>query len=123
MYVGGKLYPKQDFITILYGIIGDDLYPVLFTFNKSGTKIDSLDLCPVWFGDGPGYQTSSVVHFGDNCTIIKIDETRITEYNDSTGIDIPNTDTTKVCVQIYQLKNNGTFAKIDSAQNIFRVNK
>ena len=55
LYVAGKIYKNNNYISLLYGIVGDDLYPVLFNYKNDGTKIDS---CLLYTSDAADERSS-----------------------------------------------------------------
>lgn len=42
--VYGIIGNSKKYRTLVYAVVGDDIYPTLFTFNQKGEKIDSLFL-------------------------------------------------------------------------------
>lgn len=116
MVIAGTIYPQNNFHTLLCGIVGDDLYPFLITFNKEGIKIDSLDLSGNCNRE-QGYSGHSKVIFNVDYSITKTDSV-ITYHVNSDSERIPGTDSTVVITFRYKLNYDGRFARIDSIKRI-----
>ncbi len=116
LYVAGKIYQSKVFVTLLYGIVGDDLYPVLFNYNNNGVKIDSLDLSGICAGD-EGYISSTTVTFNQDYLIFKVDS--VTRYSENDYLQLNNsTDSTTIVNYKYRIQKNGYFTLEDSSKII-----
>jgi len=116
LYVAGKIYQSRVFVTLLYGIVGDDLYPVLFNYNNNGIKIDSLDLSGICDGD-EGYISSTTVTLNKDYSIFKVDS--LTRYFEN-ELDkmIKGTDSTTIISYKFIIQSNGHFTLEDSTKKI-----
>jgi len=116
LYVVGKIYKNNNFISLLYGIVGDDLYPVLFNYNNIGTKIDSLDLSGSCYGD-EGFLSSTSVMFNQDYSIIKVDS--VTWYSKNDFAQLKSiTDTTIIEIYKYRIQKDGYFTREDSSKKV-----
>jgi hypothetical protein len=116
LVVAGRLYVDNEFITILYGNVGDDLYPLLYTYNYYGDKIDSLNLAGDCSGE-EGYLSSTNVKFNFNNNIIKVDS--ISRYEENNlGEIIPGTNTTTIYNYLYLINEEGYFSRKDSSLKV-----
>lgn len=119
LIVGGRLYENNKFITLLYGSVGDDLYPILYTYNFYGNKIDSLNLAGDCSGE-EGYLSSTSVKFNIDNNIIRVDS--ISRFNeDNNGQIIAGTDTTNIYNYLYLINEEGYFSRKDSSLKV--INK
>ncbi len=114
LYVAGKIYKDNNFISLLYGIVGDDLYPVLFNYNNDGTKLDSLDLSGSCEGD-EGFLSSTTVTFNQDYSILKIDS--VTRYSENDFSQLKaSADTTAILIYKYRILKDGYFSLEDSSK-------
>ena len=120
LYVAGKIYQSRVFVTLLYGIVGDDLYPVLFNYDNNGVKIDSLDLSGICDGD-EGYISSTTISLNKNYFIFKVDS--ITRYSeDEFGELVKGTYSTTIINYSFRIQSNGNFTLEDSTKKIVSNN-
>ena len=114
LYVAGKIYKDNNFISLLYGIVGDDLYPVLFNYNNDGTKLDSLDLSGNCDGD-EDFLSSTTVTFNQDYSILKIDS--VTRYSLNYFSQLKaSADTTEIVSYKYRILKTGYFSLEDSVK-------
>ena len=116
LVVAGRVFSNNQFITILYGSVGDDIYPLLYSFNKYGVKVDSLDLTGDCSGD-EGYLSSTSVTFKENNDIIKVDSIKRFMV-DELGEEIHGTDTTTIFNYKFTINIDGVFIKLDSTKKV-----
>ena len=120
LYVAGKIYQSKVFVTLLYGIVGDDLYPILFNYNTNGIKIDSLDLSGICDGE-EGYLSSSTVTLHKDYSIFKVDS--ITRYSeDEFGELVKGTSSTTILNYRFRIQSSGNFTLEDSTKKIISNN-
>lgn len=116
LVVAGRLYDDNKFITILYGNVGDDLSPLLYTYNYYGDKIDSLNLAGDCSGE-EGYLSITNVKFNFDNNIIKVDS--ISRYEENNlGEIIAGTNTTTIYNYLYLINEEGYFSRKDSSLNV-----
>jgi hypothetical protein len=108
----GRLWSTSSYVAVLYGSIGDWVYPAIFTFDQTGRPIDSLDLRVYCEGE-PGSRGSSVAYIADDRTITAVDTVWTTSL-DSLHNEIQGTDSTFVQSQVF---------RVDSLGRIDSVNK
>lgn len=106
----GKLPTINNNIYIVYGLVGDIIYPVLYTYNTQGIKIDSLNL-------HLGYFCGADDTTNEKCwtTINKdtsIDMTDTTVYFHYVGNN-QTLDSIIVAKRNYQLDTDGRYSLID----------
>ncbi len=72
---------NEDYKLIIYGQTGDDIYPIIFSFDNNGITRDSLFLILHGCGGADEYQIPhSFVSISDNLTITLIDTTRLIHF-------------------------------------------
>ena len=73
----GKIYETETFLAILYLVNGDVTTPVLVTYDKKGSKVDSLNLFENASGFEEDRQTFVSTTLEHDMTITEIDSTLI----------------------------------------------
>lgn len=72
---------NDSFHLILYGYIGDDIYPFLFSFDNQGKIIDSLDLIINRCGGADGHEIPhSYLAINTDLSIILTDTTKLIHF-------------------------------------------
>ncbi len=84
--VYGKLFEDSKTVSIIYSVIGDYNVPILMTYDKTGNKIDSLNLFENNSGFDFAKETYEYVTIFPNKRIQVIDSTK-TWTMDDTGED------------------------------------
>jgi hypothetical protein len=105
----GVIPDTTTYFAILYYDPGDDLYPSLRTFNKSGEIIDSKKIC-LGYSAGCGCECDScsdLTTIGEDLKIEMSYYIKATEC-DSNGIKLPETTTCKVITVEGNVKPDGT---------------
>ena len=103
--VVGRLWSERQYAAILYGAIGDWIYPEITTFDHSGNPIDSLRI-DVYCEGEPGFTGSSVMHVLTDRTINVVD-TLWTAALDSSHNEISGTDSTVVRTEVFRIDSLG----------------
>jgi hypothetical protein len=109
--VYGKIYEDDKAVGIIYSVIGDINVPILVTYDKQGSRIDSLNL----FENASGFdfesETYEHVTFFPNKTIQVIDSIK-TWKTDETGEDrVPETETLTIDTLIHRITGDGKIVK------------
>lgn len=112
--VFGRIDSQSDnFDLILYGETGDDIYPVLFSFDDRGQIRDSLFL--ILHGCGGADESAiphSFVQINKDLTIVLTDTTRLIHYSEGvTGIEGYVLDSIRVSRVTVRIDGDGRFVK------------
>ena len=97
----GYINSNNKFDLIMYGRVGDDLYPFLYSYDKNGKILDSLFLIinPCGQADET-YRPNSYAFIDKNIQIIMIDTSQYTHYVDNQGCVIDSTCITNIKIRI-----------------------
>jgi hypothetical protein len=79
--IAGKLPINNDNIYIVYGLIGDIIYPYLNIYDKNGDRIDSLDLHISYCSGDESEIVANTTTIYEDFSIIMIDTTQFIYYN------------------------------------------
>lgn len=104
--VAGK-FSKNDKYYIIYGVIGDMIYPYLFTYNKDGEKIDSIYLHIGYCLGDEEVIASNITTIGKDYQITMTDTTKYVHYNDDENN--MHVDSISIDKKILVLNENGLF--------------
>ena len=110
--VFGLLYETKDFIAILGNIATDTGTPIIITYDKNGTKIDTHAVYENVMGDIGIY----VHNFGTllpNMQIEFVDSTITRKLTDDGSDEIPGTDSLSVKTKKYKIDNSGKFIRTE----------
>lgn len=109
--INGRLPMSNNVVAIIYSYPGDSMYPILFTYDRTGQSIDTLkigSLCLEWMGT---YLTN-YVQINSDRTIQVIDSTKYYSLDKNDDI-IPKTDSLVIVEKSnFNLNENGHFSKI-----------
>ncbi|BDD08391.1 hypothetical protein FUAX_08230 [Fulvitalea axinellae] len=111
LWPSGKLKGSDNHILVLYGGLGDYLYPFLYSFNHDGDAIDSLALNSNGCIGGESFQTATYSKINPDLTISLIDSTEYHSYVDE-NLDKMKLDSATVTKSEYKLDKNGKFVKL-----------
>lgn len=105
----GVIGKTQKYTLIIYGESGDSIYPALYSYNKSGKRIDSLSLVlsPCGAADG-SMIPSSTAYIDKNLRITLSDTIKYIHYLDNS---IYVSDSLKVSSISYSVDTNGLIIK------------
>lgn len=105
----GIIGNTQEYTLVIYGETGDDIYPTLYAYNKSGKRIDSLSLVlsPCGAADG-SMIPSSTAHIDENLKITLSDTIKYIHYLTNS---IYVSDSLKVFSVVYSVDRNGRIIK------------
>jgi hypothetical protein len=99
----GLLPINNDNIYVIYGQVGDIIYPYLYTYNKNGNLLDSLYL-HISYCDGDGFEIhSTATTITDDYCIYMTDTSKYIHYNDNNELFL---DSVIVKEQEFKLENN-----------------
>jgi hypothetical protein len=80
--VVGLLPINNDIVYVIYGNVGDIVYPYLYVYNKNGQLLDSMYL-HINYCDGDEYEIhSTVTTIDNNYSIYMSDTSKYIHYND-----------------------------------------
>lgn len=105
----GQIDSKNDlYKLIIYGYSGNDINPILFSFDNRGEIIDSLRLFLEGCGSRPGEKeiSNSSVYFHDYLAIQQIDTTKLVHYPEF-GVGEYIVDSLRMTRQTYVLTDEG----------------
>ena len=116
-YSGGEFEPpyrriltENDFEIILCFGIGDNLTPIIRTYDRNGKILSSQQLFFGYCGGEPGFYQSEFLKINSDLSITHIDSTWTYE-TDSLDNNIPETENLEVVITKYQIQNNGNISK------------
>jgi hypothetical protein len=106
----GLIGRTENIKCIMFGQVGDDIYPTLFTYDKHGKRIDSLDLILNPCGAADESQIPhSIVSIDLDLQIVLSDTLRFIHYSDTnTNFTV---DSLKVSTVKYHIDNRGRVNK------------
>jgi hypothetical protein len=109
----GQVGQTEHFKFIMFGQVGDDIYPTLFTYNNNGKRIDSLSLILHPCGAADSEQIPhSFARITEDLTIELIDTTRLIHYPEkSKSIDSYIVDSLRISKVTFKVDNQGRFVK------------
>lgn len=111
------LVKRGEFILILYGIVGDSIYPYLFVYDKKGHVLDTLNLLLMACVADDRVNHHSYATIESNSTISQLDSTwHYYEASDSRRRD--SLIVTKVTRRLSKI---GRFVKSDSTSKAIKV--
>ncbi|NBW36425.1 MAG: hypothetical protein EBR30_15690 [Cytophagia bacterium] len=109
----GLIAKTENFKCIMFGQVGDDIYPTLFTYDNSGERIDSLSLILKPCGAADSEQIPhSFALINNDLTIELTDTTRLIHYPDkSESINRYVIDSLIISKVIMKIDKDGRFVK------------
>lgn len=111
----GLFNAKTTTDLILYGRVGDDLYPYLYSYDNNGKILDSLFLILNFCGGADEFSIpSSYAFIEEDGLITMIDTTFYIHYTGDFDYDVDSMRVTTVKVK---LDNNGEFKEISTVEN------
>ena len=106
----GYLITKENTDLIMYGIVGDDLYPYIYSYDKNGNILDSLFLIINPCGQADeSYIPNSYAFIGINGQITMVDTSLYIHYLDNMNYKIDSTIITRIEMKVDE---NGKFKEI-----------
>jgi len=108
--VFGKLYENDQSVGIIYTVYGDALTPILMTYNKDGSKIDSLNLFNKASGYNPEQETYVTINFSEANKFTEVDSTKSWKL-DSHQDRIDSSEHLNVDSSFYLIKEDGRIIK------------
>jgi len=105
----GRIYEKENFISIIYRCDADKIWPYLYTFTKQGEIIDSLSLNNSTGIDVLGSEISTTL-IDDKMNIVLKNEATYNDMNPNSNKDI---DFKEIKYAKYSLDKSGKFKKIE----------
>lgn len=107
--VAGKLPVNNDFVYIIYGEIGDIIYPYLNIYNQNGEKLDSIYLHISWCAADEWERTSTTTTINKDFSISMTDTSQYIHYLDA---ETYITDSIVVKRKVMQLMNSGLYQNV-----------
>ncbi|HTJ53210.1 MAG TPA: hypothetical protein VL443_27335 [Cyclobacteriaceae bacterium] len=107
----GTLPTNGKYNLIIYGRVGDDIYPILYSYDSSGAVIDSLDLIinPCGGADQTQIPHSSAF-ISKDLTFTLTDTTKLIHYPaGSISVDIYIVDSVRITKIVHQIDSRGHF--------------
>jgi hypothetical protein len=105
-----RISTENDFeIVLCYGI-GDNLIPIIRTYDKDGKILSSQQIFFGYCGGEPGFYQSEFLKINPDLSITHIDSTWTYEI-DSLDNNIPETENLEVVITEYKIQNNGNITK------------
>jgi len=112
----GRLWPQQNYITVLFGEVADYMEPQLVTFSTSGKQIDSL-FVSVNCESEPGLHGNSVMYLNSDLVILTVD-TIFTSSVDSMHHEIAGTDSLVVYIERHKIDEQGHFIQLENDKKV-----
>jgi len=112
--VYGLVGQPENFKCIMFGQIGDDIYPTLFTYHNNGHKIDSLYLVLNPCGAADDQQIpNSFALIKNDFTIELTDTTRLIHFSqDSKSANNYVVDSLRITKVIFKIDKDGRFVRL-----------
>ena len=108
--VYGCIQNTGDYKLIVYGEVGDDIYPYLYSYDSQGKIIDSLSLIISACGAADDKLIpNSYAIIDENLNIKLIDTSLFIHYPDNSKFVLDSTQITRILVK---LDNNGKFKQV-----------
>ncbi len=105
--VFGVIYAEKDFTGIIYTVAGDIAVPVLVTYDKTGRKIDSINLFARSTGYGLDRETYERVIFLDEGEILVVDSTVTWMLNAAKDDRVENSEKVNMDSIVYKIDKSG----------------
>lgn len=111
--VYGLIGRTNNFKFIMFGQVGDDIYPTLFTYDNNGRRIDSLSLILNPCGAADSEQIPhSFALMTEELTIELTNTTRLIHYPEkSESVDSYIVDSLRISKMTFKVDNQGRFVK------------
>lgn len=109
----GLVGQTEYYKCIMFGQVGDDIYPTLFTYGNKGERIDSLSLILHPCGAADGEQIPhSFALINEDMTIELTDTTRLIHYPEkSKSVDDYIVDSLRISKVIFKIDKQGLFVQ------------
>jgi hypothetical protein len=111
-YLVGRVFPNDQFISLIYAYIGDNNYPVIFTYTREGKRIDSLFISGGCGGVPYDCFTRYSTRIDYDHTITIIDSMGNYRLDANENI-IPGTESGTATIKEYKVDNKGHFVLIN----------
>lgn len=108
----GKLNVNREQNLILFGMIGDIIYPYLFSFDDIGQKIDSVYLHISTCSGDPNFESSTWSVIDKNVSINMTDTVKYYNYFETDNDYERNLDSTVVTKRSIKMDDKGRFIQI-----------